>query len=110
MKVFLFVLTTTVVYTMADVAYESHPQPVANIISDSSQVETSCIVPDFYPCIPPNDDYPAIIKKFSQEELDSIAKKKWVETNVNSFSPDSCQETPLTCAPGRSGRFVLCHA
>ena len=55
MKVFLFVLTTTVVYTMADVAYESHPQPVADIISDSSQVETSCIVPDFYPCEFPVD-------------------------------------------------------
>lgn len=91
MKVFLSVLATTVVYTMADVACESHPQPVADIISDSSQIESLCVVPDIYPCKPPNDDYPAIIKEFSQEELDSIAKKKWVKISVNTFSPDSCQ-------------------
>lgn len=91
MKAFLSVLVATAVYTMAGIAYESHLQPVAEIIPDSKQVELSCVVPDIYPCMNPNDDYSAIIKEFSQEELDSIAKENWIEEKSGSSSPDSCQ-------------------
>lgn len=84
MKVFLFVLTTIVVYTMADVAYESHPQPVADIISDSSQIRKACVAPDIYPCDFP-DNFTWSMRRYYGLTLNPL-NTKWVETEPCHYS------------------------
>ena len=86
MKVFLFVLTTIVVYTMADVAYESHPQPVADIISDSSQIRKACVAPDIYPCDFP-DNFTWSMRRYYGIELNPL-NAKWAETEPCQYSFD----------------------
>lgn len=86
MKVFLFVLTTIVIYTMADVAYESHPQPVADIISDSSQIRKACVAPDIYPCDFP-DNFTWSMRRYYGIELNPL-NAKWAETESCQYSFD----------------------
>lgn len=86
MKVFLFILTTIVVYTMADVAYESHPQSAADIISDSSQIRKACVAPDIYPC-----DFPGNFTRGTRIyygiKLNPL-NAKWAETESCQYSFD----------------------
>ena len=86
MKVFLFILTTIVVYTMADVAYESHPQSAADIISDSSQIRKACVAPDIYPCNFPGN-FTRTIRRYYGIKLNPL-NAKWAETESCQYSFD----------------------
>lgn len=73
---------------------QSYVDSLSEITNEESanvpQAETQCIIPDIYPCENPNEDYSAIIKDFSQEELDSIARSNWIlvrsQTEYDSIS------------------------
>lgn len=119
MKVFLSVLTLAAVYAVADVD-EAAPNTSQEEVSEASpsqqdsvldlnQEESKCIPPDFHPCALwlgrsvfwKCDE---IQNKFSQDELDSIAKEKWsvatgrerdslarrFRDEIGFFSPEVC--------------------